>query len=424
MGLTRRQVIILLLIKRRERRRKVEAMKTKRMWVRQVYTERKEKGEYCSLIKEIQFFDEMLFYQQFRMTPQKYEHLLTLVAPRITKSQMKREAISPGERLSVTLRYLVTGDAQTTIAASYRMSKTSVHRIIKETTRVIWDELLKAGFLKVPSNEDEWRSIAYEFEQKWNFPNCVGAIDGKHVVMQAPASSGSYYFNYKKTHSIVLMAVVNANYEFTMVDIGDSGRQSDGGVFAASKLGFAMDNDQLGLPKPRILPGTTTYFPYVFLGDEAFPLKTYLIKPYARHASGIEEQITNYRISRARRQVENVFGICASRFRIFRRPIIGDVETVVSVTKAVVALHNFLMHGRKFGEDNSYCPHGYAEGEWRNDENQTEGILPIGNAASHNYSRDARQVRDNFKIYFNSEAGAVQWQNERIQRTADPFDRS
>ena len=423
MGLTRKEIIIALLIKRRERRRNLQVTKSKRVWVRQLYRERKEKGEYRSLIKEMQVVDEMLFYQQFRMTPQKYETLLALVARRITKSSVKREAISPGERLSVTLRYLVTGDAQTTIAASYRMSKTSVHRIIKETTQVIWDELLQAGFLKVPSTENEWKSIACEFENKWNFPNCVGAIDGKHIVMQAPASSGSYYFNYKKTHSIVLMAVVNANYEFTMVDIGDSGRQSDGGVFAASKLGFAMDNDQLGLPKPRILPGTNTLFPYVFVGDEAFPLKTYLIKPYARHAAGIEEQITNYRISRARRQVENVFGICASRFRIFRRPIIGDVETVISVTKAVVALHNFLMHGRQFGEGNNYCPQGYAEGEWRNDENHTEGILPIGNVASHNYSRDSRQVRDNFKNYCNSAAGAVQWQNERVQRTDDPFDR-
>ena len=76
-------------------------MKTKIVWVGKLYRERKEKGEYHSLIKEMQIVVEMLFYQQFRKTAQKYKNLLTLLAPRITMSLVKREAISLGERLSV-----------------------------------------------------------------------------------------------------------------------------------------------------------------------------------------------------------------------------------------------------------------------------------------------------------------------------------
>ena len=51
-------------------------------------------------------------------------------------------------------------------------------------------------FLDVPSNKREWKAIAKEFASKWNFPHALGAIDGKHVVMQATSNSGSEYFNY------------------------------------------------------------------------------------------------------------------------------------------------------------------------------------------------------------------------------------
>ena len=77
------------------------------------------------------------------------------------------------------------------------------------------------------------------------------------MIMQAPTRFGSCYFNYKRAHSIVLLAVVNSNYEFILVDIGDAGRQSDGGVFTSSNLGYAMDKKLLIIPKPRPLKGTT-----------------------------------------------------------------------------------------------------------------------------------------------------------------------
>ena len=158
------QTIIALLLRRRRQRREQLPVIQKRLWIRKIYQERKEKGEYHLLIRDMRLYDHSLFYQQFRMTPTKYEDLLNMVAPQIVKSSLKREAISPGERLAVTLRYLVTGDAQTTIGASYRMSKTSVSRIIKETTLVIWDALSKSGYLKIPHNEGKRRSIAEAFE--------------------------------------------------------------------------------------------------------------------------------------------------------------------------------------------------------------------------------------------------------------------
>ena len=65
---------------------------------------------------------------------------------------------------------------------------------------------------------EEWKATAKQFNDYWNFPNCGGAIDGKHVCITPPAKSDSFYYNYKGYFSIVLMAIMNAKYEIMFVD--------------------------------------------------------------------------------------------------------------------------------------------------------------------------------------------------------------
>ena len=93
--------------------------------------------------------------------------------------------------------------------------------------------------------------------------------------MQAPARSGSDYCNYKKTHSIVLLAVCYSHYVFTLVDIGQAGRQSDGGVYKNSNLGYAIDHNTLNIPPPAPVNNSNKVYPYVFVSDDAFPLKPF-----------------------------------------------------------------------------------------------------------------------------------------------------
>ena len=145
------------------------------------------------------------------MLPETYEILLNLVADDIKKlSTNMREPIGPDQRLAVTLRYLTTGDAHTTIAHSFRMSSTTVGRIVEATCNVISNRLKDAGYIATPHSVQTWKQIANEFEARWNFQNVLGAIDGKHILMFAPANQPSTFFNYKKTHSIVLMGVCDA----------------------------------------------------------------------------------------------------------------------------------------------------------------------------------------------------------------------
>ena len=95
------------------------------------------------------------------------------------------------------------------------MSKSSLSFIIPETCVAIWDAL-RPKFLPTP-NQKTWENIAKDFFEQWQFPNCCGSMDGKHIRIQAPNNSGSSYFNYKKYSSVVLLAVADANYKFVVI---------------------------------------------------------------------------------------------------------------------------------------------------------------------------------------------------------------
>lgn len=405
-----------------------------RFWARQIYLDRQQKGEYHLLVQQAKHFDAEIFFQMFRMSATQFEELLQLISPYIVKNSLRREAIKPEERLAVTMRFLATGDAFKTIGASYRISTPCVSRIVKETCNVLWTVLQGNGFIKAPETPNEWKTISEQFEKKWNFPNCLGAIDGKHVIIQCPPRGGSMFFNYKKFHSIVLMAVVNANYEFILVDIGDYGRLSDGSVFSSSHLGMAINDGALNLPSPRRLDQVSNkLYPYVFVGDDAFPMKPCLLKPYPGQQLSIEERVFNYRLSRARRIVENAFGIATARFRVFRRPICAHVDTANAVTKAIVVLHNYLMKGIEYRGNFQYYQKelvdretddgGVISGTWRTGA-YNHALTDISNLGSNNYSVLAKEVRSNFKTYFNSCTGSLPWQLDYVQSTEDYFDRS
>lgn len=209
----------------------------------------------------------------------------------------------------------------------------------------------------MPTSHAEWEDKAKRFNELWNFPNCIGAVDGKHVVMVAPANSGSMCFNYKGTHSIILMGVADADYRFIYVDVGTNGRISDGGVFKKCTFAKALEQDLLNVPPPRPLPHCDIPVPFVLVGDDAFAMKPNLLKPYSGKALTELHRIFNYRLSRSRRIIENVFGIMSARFRVMRRPIYLDSKKTATVTLACCALHNFLMNRNK----ELYAPVGLFE---------------------------------------------------------------
>lgn len=242
-------------------------------------------------------------------------------------------------------------------------------------------------------------------------------MDGKHVIIQAPFNSGSEFYNYKSTFSIVLFAVVDANYNILFVDVGCQGRISDGGVFKNSRLYDMIENGSLQLPTPEPLQGRNKTLPHFILGDSAFPLLENVIKPYPgqTHAKGSKERIFNYRLSRARRIVENVFGIMASVFRVLRKPMLIEPDKAQIVVLAIAHLHNFLRQG---SSRTLYTPPASLDnelngqlnlGNWHNDQDMTS-FHPLRHVPRNSPAR-LKEFRDELADYFMKE-GSVPWQEE------------
>ena len=230
------------------------------------------------------------------------------------------------EKVACTLRYLATGEDFTSLSFLFQIHRTTISGFVPEVCFYIF-KVLKDDFCKIPDSEGEWVELADETLKRWNFPNGIAAIDGKHIAMKNPVQGASEFYNYKGFHSIILMGIFSHDYQFLSHDVGCQGHISDGGVWAHSNFCKELKNGQLNFPKSRPLPvsadllwknfGEDECMPFILVGDNAFPLTKNMMKPYPEKKLDDRKRIFNYCLSRFRRVSENVFGILANRFRIF-----------------------------------------------------------------------------------------------------------
>ena len=320
------------------------------------------------------------------MSPDRFNHLLSLVKPLIRKPDTRfRKSISASERLALTLRFFATGDSQQTLTYSFRIGRDAVSKIVSETCDAIYS-VLKEKYLSYPKFEHDWLHISEQFEEMWNMPHTIGCVDGKHIRIECPKLSGTLY--YKGFFSMVLLAICDANYCFTLFDLGQYGSNNDSGVLANSQMGQMFEDDLLHVPPDTKLQKDDLHdCPYFLLGDEIFPLKKWLMRPFPGKTADEKERIYNYRHSRARRVIENCFGILSARFRILQKPIRASVENAEKYVLACLALHNYLRltdnaHYTPAGFIDSEDKHGnFVPGEWRS---QNESAVQCGSFQSIN----------------------------------------
>lgn len=113
------------------------------------------------------------------------------------------------------------GDNAKTTALFFRIGRSTLYKLVEEVTSAIIKHLQPIYLPKV--NDINWENVAEGYQNRWQFPNCLGGIDGKHCRIRAPPNSGSAFHNYKSFFSMVLLAGCDAYYRFTWVHLGDYG---------------------------------------------------------------------------------------------------------------------------------------------------------------------------------------------------------
>ncbi|KAL2101787.1 hypothetical protein ACEWY4_003548 [Coilia grayii] len=172
------------------------------------------------------------------------------------------------------IQYLATGDSFRSISFSYRVGTATVANIVGEVSKAIWDCLVE-DFMPVPTRQD-WSAIAEGFLQRWNFLNCLGSIDGKHVVIQAPPPQ--FRIPVPQLQACIFhRAACCCGCRLPVPDGG-----CDGGTLNNSLFGEALKDGTLDLPDNCTISGAEHrgLLPHVFVGDEAFPLRVHLLRPF------------------------------------------------------------------------------------------------------------------------------------------------
>ncbi|XP_035918329.1 uncharacterized protein LOC118516979 [Anopheles stephensi] len=322
------------------RRRNRQIVRT--WWMRPIFFRRQEDGNRLldNIVAE-QANETVVNF--LRMKKEDFIVLLQAIRPAISRMNTNmRDSITAQERLLITLRYLATGETFSSLQYLFRVSRSSISNIVKETCICLTKTL--RSYVKLPSTKEQWLEVSKMFEQRWNFPHAIAAIDGKHFHTRAPAHSGSDYYNYKNFYSIVLLVMVHADYYFMFADAGGKGGISNGGIFRNSRLFQKLENKLLNIPDPE--PLRLPYkipVPFFILGDKAFAFTDYCIRSFGElHSPGSYQRIFNYRHSRARMPVENALGILANRFQVLKGQILLSPNVAKHIVLTTVYLHNEL----------------------------------------------------------------------------------
>ncbi|KAM5141062.1 uncharacterized protein ACMZJ9_014833 isoform 2-T2 [Mantella aurantiaca] len=380
---------ILLVTLRRRRLRELEEKRSRRRYRARPLMSQRLANRFSTLYGDLRKSPKA-FFDFTQMSVSTFDALLEVLRPRLVYlDTYVWRSVSAEERLLVTLRFLTTGQMFESLHHYFQLSVSTVVKTIQETCVALWEELHEA--VMPEPTEELWKELAEEFWEKTQFPNCIAALEGRHIRVQMPPSLGLTDF------SIALLGLVDVHCRFVAIDVGAYGSAGDPRVFMESTMGRRLHEGHLRIPPAGPLPSTSQpYLPKVIAADEAFGLMENLMCPYSGPALAHKQKIFNYRLSRAHRMAECAFNVCTAKWRILLSEIPLGLDAV-KVVLACCALHNFVIDRERVS---SYPAPPDSDPD-----------RPFMDSLPTTY---ATVVRNSYANFFVSPEGNVAWQDDYV----------
>ena len=254
-----------------------------------------------------------------------------------------REPVSVEKRVAVSLWRFATGNSFKTFGLQFGLGKSTAKTVCCEFENALISR--KDQFINFPLTRRHIEEQMNEFIDEYGIPQTVGAIDGCHIEINDPPQNKEDYYNRKQHYSVILQAIVDCSLKFLHVSVGYPGSIHDARVLRLSGL-FDLGNNQQILESPsRVINGTEV--PPLIVGDSAYPLLKWLIKPYAdRGRLSPEERKFNIKLSAMRSVVERAFGMLKLHWRPVYKKVEQKTRTLKKTVIAACFLHDIcIVHG-------------------------------------------------------------------------------
>ena len=242
------------------------------------------------------YWSNIEWKQNFRVSRATFHFLCVKLQPYLERHHVLREPLSVEQRVAIALWRLGTNIEYRTISHLFGVGLSTACVPVHDVCNAIVEHLA-AQYISIPTGQGLQR-IVNGFSTKWGFPQCIGAIDGSHIPIIAPKENPLDYYNRKGYHSVVLQALVDHEYKFMDVYVGWPGSVYDARVLANSRLYQKCESGTFLPAWQQTLCGTN--IPLLILGDPAYPLKVWLMKPFSDIGLTRAQKKFNYQLSRSR----------------------------------------------------------------------------------------------------------------------------